>query len=358
MDFALTQDQRMTLDSVKRFVTSVVKTAAPKIDEHAKMDPAVLKAASELGMPLDAVPAKYEGYLEGAYSHLNRVLRAEALAQGCAGITYQLESAVDAALALAKGDDKLQANWFPKLTGAAYATAALLGEQDGFTFANGKVSGKQTAVLLAESATLWIVKAAGPSGTVLALFGGKPKNAETFAISNTGFRACDAADVVLTEVAADDVLAEGAKADEIWQTLLDGSRLLVAALGVGNAQAAVDFAQGYANERVQFGRPIAKFQAIGQMLEESRSAIAAARLLVQSLAFRLDAGEKIATEIRNAKAHVAKVGARATIDSVQVLGGYGFVNDYPVEKYYRDARVVETLRGRDMLDILINIQAA
>lgn len=358
MDFALTQDQRMTLDSVKRFVTNVVKTAAPKIDEHAKMDAAVFKAAAELGMPLDAVPAKFEGYLEGSYAHLNRVLRAEALAQGCAGITYQLESAVDAALALAKGDDKLQAKWFAKLTGASYATAALLGDNDGFKFAGGKVSGAQPAVLLATSAAVWIVKAQGDKGTVLALFAGKPAAAQIAAVSNTGFRACDAADVSLSEVAPDDVLAEGAQADEIWQHLLDGSRLLVAALGVGLAQASIDFAQGYANERVQFGRPIAKFQAIGQMLEESRAAIAAARLLVQSLAFRLDAGENVSTEIRNAKAFVARVAARATTDGVQVLGGYGFVNDYPVEKYYRDARVVETLRGRDMLDMLINIQAA
>ncbi len=94
------------------------------------------------------------------------------------------------------------------------------------------------------------------------------------------------------------------------------------------------------------------------MLEESKSAIAAARLLVYQNASRLDAGEKLRAEVENTKAHVAKVVTRATIDSVQVLGGYGFVNDYPVERYYRDARVIETLYGRDILNVLLDIQAS
>jgi alkylation response protein AidB-like acyl-CoA dehydrogenase len=364
MDFTPNEDQRMLLDSLKRFSASVLKPAAPKIDEHQKMDPALFKPAAELGMPLDAVPAKYEGYLEGAYPHLNRALRAAALAEACAGVTYLLESGIDVALALGKADAKVQDAWFPKLTGKEFATGALLGEYGGFSAKAGGpglvLSGSQTAVLLAESASFWLVQAKGPDGSVLAIYEGKPAGAETFKISNTGFRACDAADVTLAEIAlpAANILAQGVAADEIWQKLLDGSRVMTAAIGLGNAQGAVDFAQGYANDRVQFGRPIAKFQAIAQMLEESKSAIAAARLLVFSLAQRLENGENVSDAIRMAKAHAAKVGTRATIDCVQVLGGYGFVSDYPVEKAYRDNRVIETLRGRDMLDVLINIQAA
>ena len=364
MDFSLNEDQRMLLDSLKRFSATVLKPAAPKIDEHQKMDPALFKSAVELGMPLDAVPAKNGGYLEGAYSHLNRALRAETCAQACAGVTYLLESGTEIALALAKADAKTADAWLKNFTAPSFATGALVGEYGGFTAqmagAGFKISGQQTAVLLAESASFWLLKAAGPEGTLLAIFAGKPAGAETFRISNTGFRACDAADVHLTDIAVggENVLAQGAAADEIWRLVLDASRVVTAALGLGNAQGAVDFAQGYANERVQFSRPIAKFQAIAQMLEESKSAIAAARLLVFQLAHRLEAGENVSDAIRLAKAHAAKVGTRATIDAVQVLGGYGFVTDYPVEKAYRDNRVIETLRGRDMLDMLINIQAA
>jgi alkylation response protein AidB-like acyl-CoA dehydrogenase len=328
------------------------------------MDPAIFKAAVELGMPLDAIPAAHGGYLEGPYSQINRAMRIDMLSRADAGITYQLESATDVALAIGRASESVQKTWFAKLTASEYATAAILGANDGFTAKKGDkgllLSGSQTAVLLAESATVWLVKAAGPEGTLLALFAGKPSGSEVSKVSNTGFRACDAADVHMTDIAvpADGILAQGTEADEIWQAVLDSSRLAAAAMGTGNALGAVDFAQGYADERVQFGRPIAKFQAIAQMIEESKVAIEAARLLAFQLAFRLDQGEKVSNEIRLAKAHVSKVSSRATIDGVQVLGGYGFVADYPVEKHYRDARVVETLHGRDMLDILIGIQAA
>lgn len=364
MDFRLNDDQRMLYDSVKRFANQVVRTAAPHLDLEAKMDANLFKAATELGLPLDALPAAHGGYLEGPFSHLSRALRDDQLGNACAGVAHQLESITDIALAIGSGNEKTQAKWFKHIAGQAYATGAILGTNDSFTATANSggylVSGSQSAVLLAESAHVWLIKATAAGKTVLLLLAGKSGGAETFTISSTGWRACDMADVNLADIKvdADDVLAEGAEADAIWETLLDGARLSVAARGVGVAQAAVDFAQQYANDRVQFQRPIAKFQAIAQMLEESKSAIAAARLLVQHTASRLDSGEKLSTDIRNVKAHVSRVLTRATIDAVQVLGGYGFVNDYPVEKYYRDARVFEAIYGRDILDVLIAIQAA
>ncbi len=361
MNFTLNEDQRMLVDSVRRFANQL-RDAAPELDLDGRMDDKLFQQASELGMPLDAVPEGQGGYLEGPYLHLFRALRGLELGAACAGVAHQLESVTDVALALEKAPANVREAWFKRIVDAGYARASILGYNDGFTAEkrDGKlfISGAHPSVLLAETAQVWLLKARGPEGTVLVLFAGKPDGAETFRLSNTGFRACDACDVHLTDIAVadDSVLAAGAEADEIWARVLDTARLSVAARGVGMARAGIDFARRYAGERVQFGRPIAKFQAIAQMLDESAMAVEAARLLVLDTAARFDEGRQISDRIRQVKAHVAKVLTRATIDAVQVLGGYGFVSDYPVEKYYRDARVFETIYGRDILDLLIDQQ--
>ena len=364
MIFSLNDDQRMLVDSVKRFATQAVRDAAPQVDMDGVMDDRLFQQAVELGLPLDAIPEAHGGYLEGDYLHLFRALRSDQLGAACAGIAHQLESITDVALLLSSADAAMQQRWYKRITEAPFARAAVLGAADGFTVAPSgdglSLSGRQSAVLLAESAEVWMVRATGAEGTVLVLLPGKPAGAETARLSNTGWRACDACDVHLTgiTVPAEDVLARGADADELWARFLDTARLSVSARGIGTAQAAIDFAREYAADRVQFGRPIGKFQSIAQMIEESQLAVDAARLLVFETAARVDGGQRSSDRIRMVKAHVSRVLTRASIDAVQVLGGYGFVNDYPVEKYYRDARVFETLYGRDILDALIDVQAA
>ncbi len=364
MDFRLDDEQKALVESVRRFAANDIRPVAGPIDlEEQKLDAKLFDAAASLGLPLDAVPAEYEGYLEGSFSNLNRILRDEILGWGCAGIAHQLESGVDLALLLLGADKAAQDRWFPAFVKAGYARAAVLGNRGGIGAreAGGKVvlNGAETAVLLAQSAPFWLVRATGDAGTVIVV-ADRPDKAELTPVSNTGWRACDVADVKLADVslAGDSVVARGEAADALWQKFLDGARLSVAARGVGIGQAAVEFARQYAGERIQFDRPIGKFQAIGQMIEENQTGVDAARLLVQQLAARLDAGEKISDDIRKAKNHVARTIIRATIDAVQVLGGYGFVSDYPVEKYFRDARPVEVLYGRDILDILIDQQIA
>lgn len=362
MNFLLTDEQRQLIESVRRFANQSIRAVAHHVDIEHKMNPKVFAQAAELGLPLDAVPAARGGYLDGAFSHLNRALRDEILGWGCAAIAHQIESIVDVALLLAKAPAHVQSTWFKRIVDAGYARAAVMGWRDGFSAKvdNRRVliQGHETAILLADSAQVWLVRANGLAGTVLALFAGKPQACETFAVSHEAWRGCDVADVHLYEAPVDDVIAQGADADALWQLFLDGARLSIAARGIGVAQAAIEFAQQYGAERIQFGRPIIKFQALAQMAAENQAAINAARQWTLQLATRLDAGESVSNEIRRLKAHVAQMLFRATIDAVQMLGGYGFVSDYPVEKYYRDARVFDSIYGRDMLDLLIEHQAA
>ncbi len=365
MDFEFNDVQRQTVEMMRRFADNELRPVAHELDLARRMDEGLFDKARELGLPLDAVPAAHGGYLEGTFSRLDRVLRNEVLGWGCAGLTHQFESIVPIALALAKASEDGQKRWFAEITDeSSYPRGALLGADDPFEAdAEGdgfRISGEQPAVLLAPSARLFLLSARGPAGLIVAIVPGGADNVIITPVDNMAWRACDCGDVRLDDVTvgSDAVLARGDDAVRLWNEVLSGARLTAAARSVGIADAALAFAREYAGERVQFGRPILKFQAVAEMLEGSRRAVEASRHQVRELAWRLDRGENVTDEVRRAKSQAAAMCIRATIDAVQVLGGYGFVSDYPVEKYYRDARVVQSLYGHDMLQLLLKTQAA
>jgi alkylation response protein AidB-like acyl-CoA dehydrogenase len=170
-----------------------------------------------------------------------------------------------------------------------------------------------------------------------------------------GLRSSPPAQIVFdgARVAGDRLVGGEGAGFRIAMQALDAGRLGIAACAVGLAQAAVDYAAGYARERTQFGRPIADFQGIGFMLADMATQVSAARALTLAAARLKDAGRPFSTEAAKAKLFATDVAMRVTTDAVQVLGGYGYVSDHPAERWFREAKVLQIVEGTNQIQRLV-----
>jgi alkylation response protein AidB-like acyl-CoA dehydrogenase len=154
-------------------------------------------------------------------------------------------------------------------------------------------------------------------------------------------------------VGRDRLLHEEGKGFHIAMATLDGGRIGIAAQAVGIAQAAYDVAREYAKERHAFGKPIAHFQAIQQKLADMSTEIDAARLLVYRAAWLKERGEPHTEAGAKAKLFASEVARRQTGEAIQILGGYGYTKEFPVERYYRDAKITEIYEGTSEIQRLV-----
>jgi alkylation response protein AidB-like acyl-CoA dehydrogenase len=170
-----------------------------------------------------------------------------------------------------------------------------------------------------------------------------------------GLRSSAPAQIVFdsARIAADRLVGGEGTGFRIAMRALDAGRLGIAACAVGLAQAAVDYAAGYAREREQFGRPIGEFQGIGFLLADMATQVSAARALTLAAARLKDAGRPFSVEAAKAKLFATDVAMRVTTDAVQVLGGYGYVADHPVERWFREAKVLQIVEGTNQIQRLV-----
>jgi alkylation response protein AidB-like acyl-CoA dehydrogenase len=170
-----------------------------------------------------------------------------------------------------------------------------------------------------------------------------------------GLRASPVAQIVFdgARVPADRLIGEEGSGFRIAMEALDAGRLGIAACAVGLAQGALDYAVRYAKEREQFGQKIIDFQGLGFMLADMATAVAAARALTLSAARLKDAGRPYRAEAAKAKLFATDAAMRVTTDAVQVLGGYGYVADHPVERYLREAKVLQIVEGTNQIQRLV-----
>ena len=170
-----------------------------------------------------------------------------------------------------------------------------------------------------------------------------------------GFTASPTAQILLdgARLPADRLLGVEGQGFAIAMAALDGGRLGIAACAVGLAQAALDYAIGYAQERRQFGRPIMEFQGLQFMLADMATGIAAGRALYLDAARRRDAGRPYGPQAAMAKLFCTDMAMKVTTDAVQVLGGYGYVRDYPVERYMREAKVLQIVEGTNQIQRVV-----
>lgn len=158
-------------------------------------------------------------------------------------------------------------------------------------------------------------------------------------------------------VDADRLMGNEGDGFKIAMGALDSGRLGIAACAVGIAQAALDYAAAYAGERTQFGRPIIEFQGLGFMLADAATQIAAARAIMLYAARLRDAGRPYATEAAKAKLFATDTAMKVTTDMVQVLGGAGYVSDHPVERYFREAKVLQIVEGTNQIQRLVILRS-
>jgi alkylation response protein AidB-like acyl-CoA dehydrogenase len=170
-----------------------------------------------------------------------------------------------------------------------------------------------------------------------------------------GLRASDTSEVIMEDcrIADDQLLGRRGEGFVDAMRILDGGRISIGALALGMAQGAYEAALAYATERQQFDRPIAEFQAIQFMLADMATEIDAARLLIYRAAWMKDQGRGVTKEAAMAKLFASEVGVRVADRALQIFGGYGYVKDFPAEKYYRDVKLCTIGEGTSEIQRLV-----
>ena len=347
MNFALDDDQQLIVETVRKFAERDLRAWSADADRAGTSPDRLTHVAGELGFFVDAVPAANDGMLEGDFSHATRALRGFELGRGCAALAALLETNVEPALAVARwGSPAAKTSLFASL--ASGGLAALAHDSRGtleISDAGGelRLSGKVGPVPALATASHVLVIAGG----VVALL--ETSGLQRTAITPSGWRAAKWATVQLDghKVPADFVLSRD---PNVGEEILAWARVSLAARAAGVATAAMEHAEAYAKDRVQFGQPIGRFESVIRLRDDAETGAIAAKTLALYAAWALDTKHPRAFEYASrARVLAGDVVAKATIDAVQIFGGYGFVNDYPVEKLMRDARAFEALHGDERL---------
>jgi alkylation response protein AidB-like acyl-CoA dehydrogenase len=357
MDFRLDDEQQMIVQTIRRFADRDLRGWAADADRAAAAPERLRAAGAELGLLLDAVPAADGGALDGAYSHTTRALRGFELGRGCAALAALLETNVEPALAVAAwGTAAARQALFGSLISGGVAAFAhdSRGALEIVDSGELRVTGKLGPVPALAAASHVLVAAHG------ALFLLATDGIARQPITPSGWRAASWATATLdaARVPADFVLVRGDPARAAIAEVLSWAKTSLAARAAGVATAAMEHAAAYARERVQFGQPIGTFESLIRLRDDALTGASAARLMALYAAWAIDTRAPDAADAASrARVLAGDVVARATIDGVQIFGGYGFVNDYPVEKLMRDARAFEALYGDERLGRVLAARA-
>jgi alkylation response protein AidB-like acyl-CoA dehydrogenase len=372
MNFTLTDEQQMIKNAAAEFAA---KEIAPNVrewdrDSHFPME--AFKKAGELGFLGVLVPEEYGG---AGLGYIEYICVIEEIAKACpaVGLGVAAHNSLCTGHILQCGDEEQKKRYLPKLAtgewiGAWGLTEPTAGSDAGGTrttavregdewVLNGSktftthASVGQVAVLFATTDTAkkhhgvsaFIVEASTPGYGV-----GKHED-------KLGMRASDTSEVVLQNcrIPAGNLVGEEGRGFKDAMKVLDGGRISIAALAVGTAAGALDHAVGYAREREQFGRPIGSFQSVQNMIADMGTDVDAARLLTYRAGWLKDQGKDTTRESSMAKLFASETSVRVTNDAIQVFGGYGYVKDYPVEKYYRDAKLNTIGEGTSEIQRLV-----
>jgi alkylation response protein AidB-like acyl-CoA dehydrogenase len=362
LSFVPSEEQQMLVDAIMRYAVNDVRAVAHEADETSSLPSAVVRKGWDIGVLPAVVPAEYGGL--GEYSPITNVLAAEAFAYGDLPVALAVMAPGLVGLpVLIAGTEEQQRDILPALVEetAPGFTAAML--EPGIAFdpyapkttarcENGQyvLNGVKCYVPLAEGASLMLVYArdveTGSVGGFLVEGG-----ADGLTIADReklmGVRALPLYRVQLNNVRVNATARLGGGEPTTFARIFNHSQVALAALAVGVARGAFEYARDYAKERVQFGAPIATKQAIAFMLAEMAIEVDAARLMVWEAAWNLEInreGDNTA-ETRLAKDYADKAVMMVTDGAVQVLGGHGYIREHPVERWLRNARGFATFDG-------------
>ncbi len=365
MDFELSEEQRAFQLLVREFAEEVVAPAAAGYDEREEFPLEIVKRMGELGLFGIPFPEEYGG--QGG-DLLTFCLCLEELARWDSSVAITLEAAVGLAAnpIFRFGTEEQKRRWLvPMARGEAIGAFALTEpgggsdaravrttarlDGDAWVLDGSKafITNSGTAIT---SVVLVAARDAGASGadvSTLLVPAGTPGMTVGAGYRKVGWRASDTHEIAFDgcRVPADHVLGErGRGYAQFLQTLADG-RVAIAALSVGLARGCLEESVEYAKEREAFGRPIGAFEALQFKLADMKVAVETARLAYQRAAWLRDAGRPFATEASVAKLYASEIATTCAREAVQVHGAYGYTEDFPVARFYRDAKVLEIGEG-------------
>jgi alkylation response protein AidB-like acyl-CoA dehydrogenase len=358
MNFDLSENELMIQQMVKDFAEKEIRPNIMKWDESQEFPVDLFKKAGELGLMGVLVPAEYGGSGFG-YNEYIMVIREISKVCGSIGLSVAAHNSLCTNHILKFGNEDQKKKWLPKLATAEWVGAWGLTEAG-----TGSDAGRMQCVAK-QDGDHWIINGSktfithGKSGDCIVVIvrTGElldsrgmtafvvERGAEGFKAGKKedklGMRASETAEVIFDNcrVHKDNIL--GAEGEGFIQAMkiLDGGRVSIGSLGLGIAEGALKAAINYSKEREQFGKPISSFQGISFKLADMATEVEAAKLLLYQAADKLMKGENVNKLSAMAKYKASEVGVMVATEAVQIFGGYGYIKEFPVEKFFRDSKL-------------------
>ena len=371
IEFELTEDQIALRDMAHEFAATEMRPKAAAYDQGHTFPEDVMRKAFEVGFLTCTVPAEYGGVGLG---DLDTAIVSEELAWGCAGMytTMMANSLAFTPLLLFGTDEQKKRFFAPFLKDMAFASYCLTEREAGSDTSAIKttarkdgsdyvINGSKCFITNGGVASLYIVFAntapeKGPRGlSVIAV----PRDTPGLSIGKVedkfGHRASNTTELFFEDVRvpAGNLIGREGLGFIVAMRTFDKTRAAVGAAGVGIARAALEHAIEYSKTRVQFGKPIATFQATAFKLAQMAMDLEAARLVVWRAAWLMDKGKPNGKESAMAKCLGSDVAMRNALEALQIFGGYGYMKDYPVEKLVRDAKLLQIYEGTNEVQRLV-----
>jgi len=370
LNFDLTKEQQLVRETVREFAESRIAPVAAELDREHRFPYDLVVELAELGLMGMTVPEEYGGAGADALSYAIAIEELTRI-DSSAAITVAAHHSLGTLPILYFGNDEQKREWLPQLAsgqklaafgltepgagsdaGATRTTAEL---RDGQWIVNGSklfITNAGTDI----TACVTITARTGEDEiSNLIIPNGTPGYEISAPLEKMGWNASDTRELSFTDCAVPEGNLLGGRGEGFNQFLeiLDGGRISVGAMGVGLAQGAYDLAVAYTQEREQFGRPIAKFQAVQFRLVDMATEIAAGRNLVYSAAWTKDQGRPFGKEAAIAKLYTGEMSNRVVNWALQVHGGYGYMSEYAISRLYRDQKILEIGEGTNEVQRMV-----
>ncbi len=380
MDFEFTENMKMVRDVARGFAEKEIKPVVMKYDESQEFPSDIIKKLGELGFMGVIFPPEYGGAGFG-YREYVTIIEEISKVDPSIGLSIAAHNSLCSNHLYSHGNEEQKRKYLPDLAagrkiGAWALTEPTSGSDSGAMRTTATkdgnhyiLNGSKNFITHGSVGSVTIVmaitdKTKGKKGiSAFIVENGSPGFIVSKKENKLGMRCCDTSALAFDNcrVPKENLLGEEGMGFIQALNILDGGRISIASLSLGIAQGALDASVKYARERRQFGKTIGEFQAIQWKLSEMATQIEAARLLTYRAAFKKDTGGDVSMESAMAKYYASEIAAQATGEAVQIHGGYGFIKDFPVEKFYRDVKLVTIGEGtseiqkiviaRDLLDL-------
>jgi alkylation response protein AidB-like acyl-CoA dehydrogenase len=372
MSFTYTENQQMITDMVRELASREIKPYMMEWDENQTLPVALFKKMGELGLMGVLVPEAYGGSDFG-YPEYVTAIKELGKVDGSVALSMAAHNSLCTGHILQFGSEDQKNRYLPGLATCEYLGAWGLSEPN-----TGSDAGAMETTATWDG-NEWVLQGAknwtthGKSGDVIVVMArtgekNEASNATAFIVdkgtpgfqpgrkeNKLGMRASETTEMIFDDCRIPDANRLGPVGDGFHQAMkiLDGGRISIAALSLGIGQGAYEAAKQYAQERTQFGRPIAKFQAIGFKLADMATELEASELLTMQAANQKDRGEQTTRISSMAKYYASETAVQIASEAVQIFGGYGFTKDYPVEKHYRDVKLCTIGEGTTEIQKLV-----